>query len=217
MAQYDWWQNSSWDEDTEATFFTKLARARNKLFYLREQGKTLASSRPDVALRLLDQYFALGADSSQAEAHFSRARAHVALRNVDAAILSFEAALAQEDAVPNFRTWVYLELPVLIATEQRRALYDRAIQLLTKHEDRPHFPAELYKWHGSWALILQERGQTLEARNAAKQALEAAAMTHSGYRYHPNVGLVSDTSDEFGSRLRKIAGELRAGPKWWRR
>jgi hypothetical protein len=34
---------------------------------------------------LLDQYFALGGDLGQAEAHFYRAHANVALRNLDAA------------------------------------------------------------------------------------------------------------------------------------
>jgi|SRR5579871_4301094 len=34
---------------------------------------------------LLDQYFALGGDLGQAEAHFYRAYAYVALRNLDAA------------------------------------------------------------------------------------------------------------------------------------
>jgi tetratricopeptide (TPR) repeat protein len=205
VARDDWWQNSSWNEDIEATFFRKLARARNKLFYLREQGAKLAADHPEVTLRLLDRYFALGADSSEAQAHFARGRAHGALRNVDAAIAAFEAALAREAAHQLFRTWVYLELPVLIATERRRALYDRALELLTKSTDRPHFPAELYKWHGARALILYDCGETPAARDAARQALQAAHMTHSGYRHHPNVGLVGDTSDAFGTRLREIA------------
>lgn len=104
MGRDDWWRNTSWNEDIEAAFFNKFARARNKSFYLRNQARFLASSHPEVALRLLDHYFALGADSSEAEAHFYRARAHVALRSMDAAVIAFEAALAREDAVPNFRT-----------------------------------------------------------------------------------------------------------------
>ena len=62
-----------------------------------------------------------------------------------------------------------------------------------------------------------EQGQTLEAQNAAKQALEAAKQTHSGFQYHPNVGLVGDTTDEFGNRLRQIAGKPRSGLQWWRK
>jgi hypothetical protein len=114
MGRDSWWQNTSWDGEIEAAFFTKLARARNKVWYLRNQARFLASSCPEVALRLLDQYFALGADSSEAEAHFYRARAHLALRNLDAALRSFEATLAPEEAFPQHRTWAFHELPVLI-------------------------------------------------------------------------------------------------------
>src|SRR6267154_1178466 len=145
MGRDDWWRNTSWNEGIEAAFFNKFARARNKAFYLRNQARFLASNHPEVALRLLDQYFALGADSSEAEAHFYRARAQIALRNIDAAVIAFEAA------------------------------------------------------------------------NAAKQALEAAKMTHSGFQHHPNCGLVADSADEFGNRLREIAGKPRSGLQWWRK
>lgn len=217
MGRLDWCQNTSWNADIEAAFLGKLARAKNKAWYLRIQAAALVSSHPEVALRLLDQYSALGADSSQAEAHFNRGRAHAALRNVDAAIAAFEAAVACEAANPLFRTWVYVELPVLIATERRQALYDRALELLARNKGRPLFPAELYKWHGARALILHDRGEASAARDAARQALDAASSTRSGFRHHPNVGLVADTSDAFGTRLRQIAGEPSASPPWWRR
>ena len=215
MGQHDWWQNTSWNEDIEAAFFKKFARARNKSLYLRGQARFLASSHPEVALRLLDQYFALGADLCEAEAHFYRARAHVALRNVDAAVIAFEATLAREDAVPNFRTWAIHELPVLIATERVSARYDRAIQVLMQHKHWLTFPVQHYQWHGALALIFHEQGQTLEAANEAKQALEAAKMTDSGFQYHSNLGLVGDTADEFGNRLGEIAGKPRSGLQWW--
>jgi tetratricopeptide (TPR) repeat protein len=217
MGRDSWWQNTSWNENIDAAFCSKLARARNKPFYLRNQARSLASSHPEVALRLLDRYFALGADSSEAEAHFYRARSYLALRNVDAAVSAFEAALAREEAVPNFRTWAVHELPVLIATERIGPLYERAIQTLTQNKDRLTFPIQRYQWHGALALILHEQGRTSEAENEANRALEAAKLTHSGYQYHPNVGLVGDTADEFGNRLRQIAGRQSSGRRWWRK
>jgi tetratricopeptide (TPR) repeat protein len=217
MGRDTWWQNTSWNEDIEAAFCSKLARARNKSFYLRNQARSLAASHPKVALRLLDRYFALGADSSEAEAHFYRARSYLALRNVDAAVSAFEATLAREGAVPNFRTWAFHELPVLIATERIRPLYDRAIQILMKHKDRLNFPIQRYQWHGALALILYEQGRTPEAEKESKEALGAAKLTHTGYQYHPNVGLVADTADEFGNRLRQIANRPSFGRRLWRR
>ena len=217
MSRLAWCQNTSWNADLEAAFFDKLARAKNKSLYLRIQARFLASSHPESALRLLDQYFALGADSSEAEAHFYRARAHIALRNVDAAICSFEATLARENAFPNFRTWAFHELPVLVATERIRARYDRAIQVLIKHKDCLTFPVQHYQWHGALALILHEQGKTLEARNAAEEALAAAKASHSGFQHHPNLGLVGDTADEFGNRLKQIASKSRSRLQWWRK
>jgi tetratricopeptide (TPR) repeat protein len=140
MGRDNWWRNTSWNEEIEVTFFSKLARARNKTWYLRNQARALASSCPEVALRLLDQYFASGGDLDEAQAHFYRARAYLALRNVDAAVVAFEAVLAREDAVPNFRTWAFHELPVLIATERMSARYDRAIQVLMKQQGLADFP-----------------------------------------------------------------------------
>jgi len=207
MGRLDWCQNESWNADIEASFFAKLARTKNKTWYLLIQAGELVSSHPETALRLLDHYFALGADSSQVLAHFARGRAHAALRTVDAAIAVFESAVACEDANPLFLTWVYIELPVLIATERKRALYDRAFELLTKNRDRPHFPAEFYKWHGARALILHDRGETVQALDEARQALKAARMTHSGFQRHPEVGLVTNTRDTFGTRIKEIAGE----------
>lgn len=83
MGRLDWCQNKSWDADIEAAFFDKLGRAKNKSWYLGIQTSALVSSHPEVALRLLDRYFALGADADEAEEHFNRGRAHVAHRDVD--------------------------------------------------------------------------------------------------------------------------------------
>jgi tetratricopeptide (TPR) repeat protein len=216
MGRGNWWRNVSWNGEIEAAFFNKLARARNKTWYLRNQAANIASNCPEVALRLLDQYFASGGDPQEAEAHFYRARAHIALRNMDAAVLAFEATLAREDAVPNFLTWAFHELPVLIATERMSTRYDRAVEVLMQHRGRLTFPVQLYQWHGALALILPEQCRTSEARNEARKALEAAERTDSGFRYHPTLGLVSDTADEFGKRLRDIASERRSVLRWWR-
>jgi hypothetical protein len=55
------------------------------------------------------------------------------------------------------------------------------------------------------ALILHDRGEGAEARNFAQRALRAAMETQSPFRNHRNLGLVSDTSDEFGIRIKRIA------------
>ena len=217
MGRLDWCQNTAWNADVEAAFFAKFARARNKAWYLRIQASWLVPSHPEVALQLLDRYFALGADSSEAEAHFNRGRAYAALGDVDAALAAFEAALAREEAHPLFRTWAFVELPALIAVERQSAQYDRAVEVLMRHKDQLTFPVQYYKWHGALALIADAQGRTSEAQGAARQALDAARTTCSGFRYHPDVGLVADTSDAFGTRLKEIAGEAPGKLRWYRR
>src|SRR5262245_50844737 len=211
-----WWQNTSWNERIAAAFISKLARARNKAWYLRNQGRFLASSCPGVALRLLEQFFALGGDYREAEAHFYRARL-CGSRRRRRAVAAYEAVLVREEAYPNFRTWAFHELRVLIATERMSARYDRAIEVLMKHKEWVTFPVQSYQWHGALALILHERGQPLAAADEAKQALETRKMTHSGFDRNPHLGLVGDTADNFGNRLRQMADEPRSGWRWWRR
>ncbi len=58
-ASTDWYRNTAWDDAIEASFFAKLARARQKAQYVRIQANTLAPTKPDVALRLLDHLFQL--------------------------------------------------------------------------------------------------------------------------------------------------------------
>jgi hypothetical protein len=202
------------ERGNRGSFLSKAGASQELIVLFEEPGRISCVESSRGSLRLLDQYFALGGDSTEAEAHLYRARAHIALRNVDA-IDSFEATLARENAHPNYRTQAFLELPILIAIECRSALYDRAIDILTERKSGLILLIERYKWLGALALILHEKGQTLEAQSAARLALEAATATDSGFRYHPNFGLVDDTTDEFGTRLTKIADQPRARFQWW--
>ena len=208
MGRDDWFRNTSWDGDIEAAFFKKLSRARDKAQYLRTQASYLASTHPNVALRLLDQYFALGEPFHQTPAHVTRAYAYAALGDIDAAILSYDCALAREKAYPNSLTSAYLDLPSLIVATQRREHYDKAMRVLIEHKTRLAFPFERYTWHGLLAILLQDRGQVLDAKQAAITALDAANATHSGFHNHPRIGLVADTTDTFGRAVMKIAGRL---------
>jgi tetratricopeptide (TPR) repeat protein len=205
VGRRDWFRNSSWDPQIEAAFRERLRRAKNKSQYLRIQASTLAKSFPDVALRLLDDYFSLGEHFDQAQAHVDRATAYLSLNNVDAAIASFEAALAREATFPNVRTRTYLDLPHLIAVRRLSRQYARAIEILETHRSDVFFHVDRYLWNGTRALILFEQGRKSEARAAAELALAAAAETKSGFRYHTDVGVVRTTKDEFGERVKAIA------------
>jgi len=100
MARDDWFRHTEWNAEIEAAFFDKLRRARDKPQCLRIQASTIATRRPDVALRLLDQYFELGDHFDHAQAHVARASAYLALGDTDQAIAAYEAALAREHEYP---------------------------------------------------------------------------------------------------------------------
>jgi tetratricopeptide (TPR) repeat protein len=203
----DWFRNTEWSDAIEQRFRQKLRRARSKEQYLRIQASTLARTHPEAALELLDQHFALPDDFDHAQAHVDRATAFLALGRVEAAIDSYEAALARECEFPNLQTQACLELPYVIATYGIMERYPRALELLEKHKDRLTFPVDHFRWHAAQALIAAARHDMSAAKAHAKQALEAATRSHSGFRYHPTVGLVTEQYDDLIGKLRIYTAE----------
>ncbi len=204
----DWFRNTTWNEAVERSFNEKLHRAKRKEQYLRIQACTLARSHPEVALQLLDRYFALKDDFDHAQAYVDRATALLALGRVNEAIESYNAALAREAEFPNLQTPAYLDLPYLIATRGIREKYDDGIQALEKYKARLSpvaFPADRFRWHAAYALIAAERNDAASAKLHAQSALEAAALDHSGFRYHPTLGLVTKQYDEVVQKLKKYS------------
>lgn len=193
----DWFRNTEWNESIERAFDEKIARARkwNQSQYLRIQACTLASTHPAVALRLLDRYFAMPDQCDRAQAHVDRATALLALDCVSDAIMSYEAALAHEAAHRNSLTQAYLQLPYLVATRRICERYDRALEILHTHVDQLTFPVEHFLWHSANALIVGNRGDTDLACIHAEQALQAAALKHSGFSRHKSIGLVTSEYD----------------------
>lgn len=211
MGRDDWFRNQHWNEAIENAFFAKLARARDKSQYLRIQAYMLREHFPKVALRLLDQYFSMQASVKsydtidRASAYQHQAEAHLALGNVEAAINSYEAALTREAEFPNSLTLTYVDFPYLIAIRGLRTLYSRALDILNQTRSRPTFPHEHFRWHCSRALILKELGRHSEARASAQAALAAAGQDRSGFRNHPNIGLVRDLESTLRRRLETLA------------
>lgn len=204
VGRHDWYRSTSWNSEIEETFFKKLGRARDKSQYLRIQASILAPHHPEIALRLLEQYFALGDDFDIAQAHVDRATAFLHLNQLNSAILAYEAALTREANYPKLQTRAYIELPFLIATERLSQFYSRALSLLDTHKHRLMFPRDHFQWNCAIALIRSEQGDLLAAHDAAQRALEAALQVHSGFRYHPEVGLVGEMDASLRQRLMEL-------------
>lgn len=199
----DWFRNTTWNGAIEREFSEKLRRARRTQSYLRIQASTLARSYPDVALQLLERYFDLGEDFDHAQAYVDRATALLTLGRISDAIASYEAALRREAEFPNLLTRAYLDLPFLIATRGIREKYEFATHLLQEHQARLMFFVDHFRWHAALALIASETRDRHSARRHAKDALDAAAREHSGFRYHPTVGLVTAQYDDLIRKLEK--------------
>jgi tetratricopeptide (TPR) repeat protein len=204
VARHDWYRNSNWNADIESDFCQRLRRARDKSQYLRIQAFHLADSHPQVALGLLDQYFALGDLVDKAQAHVDRARAFIALDDIDAAFSSYEEALTRERELPSWKTQAYLDYACLVINQRATSLYVRAMEVLDAHRERPMFPMDRYRANGARAILLQELGRIDEARSFADLAMTAAREVESGFRYHKHLGLVTSTGDEFGGRVASI-------------
>jgi tetratricopeptide (TPR) repeat protein len=197
----DWFRNETWSTSIEQAFDDKLRRARRKEQYLRIQASTLARSHPDVALGLLDRYFELPNDFDHAQAHVDKATAYLALGRVADALGAYEDALAREAAFPHLKTEAYIAFPYLVAVQGIRSHYSRALELLLLHRSRLMFPVDHFRWHSARALIAGATGESDTAKAHSHQALEAAAREHSGFRYHPSVGLVTD---QYGATIKRL-------------
>lgn len=207
MGTEDWYRNADWNTQIESAFFAKLRRARDKSQYLRIQACTLAEKHPHAALRLLDEYFELGDHFDMAQAYVDSATAFLALEKPSDAIASYEAALTREAEYPGLQTRAFIDLPYLIAERKIQAKFDRALELLDLYKERVKFPIDRFKWNAAGAIIQASNSNYREARSLANAALNAAAETESGFRFHPKIGLVrnKNVNSAMFRKLKKLA------------
>lgn len=200
----DWFRNRDWSPAISEAFEAKLGRVRRKEQYLRIQACTLAAAHPVVALELLDRYFRLPDQFDRAQGHVDQATALKALGRYEEAVDAYECALAREQEFPNLQTQAFLQLPVLVATRRMRARFERALAVLGLHRSRLLFPRDVFLWHASHALIDSAMGRADTAAEHARQALAAANIRDSGYRYHSDAGLVTSEDESTVDALRDI-------------
>lgn len=206
MARDDWFRNKKWDAATESHFNEKLRRARDKAQPLRIQAGYLENSDPKAALALLDRYFAVGNHFDMATAFLHQAEAHLALGEQEEAVRSLEKALQRERDFPNVRTQAWSRFALLVAERKLEHLYDKALLVLKENPvSSLSFPVDGFLWNAAFALIANATGQRKHAVETAAKALEFSGLTHSGFRFHPDVGLVGPRYDELKHQLRRLA------------
>lgn len=208
MGRDDWYRSTTWDDVTEAAFRAKLARSRtSRPQYLRIQASCLTEASPVAALQLIEEYFETGCEFDVPLALCTRAEAHLTLGQKAEAVAAYKQALEWEEIHPRHISTARIDLPKLVAADCISAEYGYALDILTsRFSPTDHqFPSTRYYWNGSCALIAYEQGRVVEAQEFAERAMRAAMETESPFRYHRTIGLVRDTTDDFGRRIRHIA------------
>ena len=122
------------------------------------------------------------------------------------AIQSLQKALRREREFSSLKTQTWSRFALLVATERIKQLYDDALRVLEEHKpDASSFPADGFLWNAANALIADGQGQRRLAQEYSTKALHCAELTRSGFRYHPDLGLVGIQHEKLKATLRDIA------------
>lgn len=213
MSRDDWFRRSSWTDADRADFHARLRRARkhNRPQYLRIQACHLArEDNHSAALELLDEYLKIGDDDIDlAQVHLQRAESLIATGDHQAATRAFRQALDAERRRLNVQTEAWLLFPWYIVEHERHDLYDEAAATLFEFSATRAltFPISQYRYFAVSALLCAHHGDVKAAKAFAQKAIAASNAKHSGFRYHPDVGLVNTTNTAVHQRVAELAAK----------
>jgi tetratricopeptide (TPR) repeat protein len=209
----DWFRKTTWNEVDQADFFDRLKRSRtvnNKAQYLRIQASHLEKVGSPEMLRsaltlleiILDEF---STEFELASVYDQKASCLAKLGEIDKALDSYRLAIDTERKHPRMGTRAYISFGRLVVENKLAKLYDEALATLEGPKLKGiDFAANVYEKSGIRAIIAAHKGETEMAKKFAVSALKAAATVHSGFRYHPTVGLVRNKETPFYKSIEAI-------------
>ena len=204
----DWYRRKTWTKEDQIAFFDRLKRSRtqyNKAQYLRIQASYLEDDYPVEALKLLDIAISDFPEPSEISQTFlQKAHCLIAISKTTEGIEAFRDVLMYEKKYPKYQTEGYLDFPLFIIAHKKKELYEEAKEILLSHEDRLLLPVDYYKYHTVLAIVEWDGKNIVNAKAHVEESRKAAAEKHSGFRYHPNVGLVKEQDEEIQKVFKEI-------------
>lgn len=210
----DWFRKTTWSEADQADFFARLRRSRtvrNKAQYLRIQAYNLEEiGSPELqraALTLLEKILnEFPVESQLAPTYSQKASCLGKLGDIDGALESYRSVFDTERKYPRFRTRSHIQFGRLVVENRLTDLFDEVLTVLDEFKlNGIEFPADVYEESGIRAIIAAHKRENEKARKLATEAVTAASLAHSGFRYHPTVGLVRNKETPFYKSIAAIA------------
>ena len=212
MGRLDWYRQTVWNDENRLAFHERLNRSRgsyHKAQYLRIQALYLKDAGyHDAAIQLLDELFEKYPDPSQlSSARSIRATCLLALGRISDVVGEYRLSLQAERDNPTVRSGSWLNFACLIAFHQLSELYDEALKVLEEFSATNVLivPAQRFQYASARAFIADAKGDSEAASQFAKTALNEAAAGHSGFRCHPQFGLVKGMDERLERQLQKLA------------
>ena len=206
-----WYRKTTWSSEDQDAFFTRLKRCRadSKPQYVRIQALYLSDAGLHKESLGLSNYFLAEYtnDFELSSLFLTRAQAFEAVGELDSAIQAFRSSLAAERARPNIRTSAWLDFGLFAIMHGLEDLYPEVESVLEEFSEDSSlvFPKMRFDYLAVQAHLYEKSGELVEAAECAREALESAKVTHSGFSRHSDVGLVRDVPPKLLQQLNRLA------------
>ena len=211
MNKDDWFRLRTWSEEDKKNFFNRLNRSSSsfhKAQYLRIQADYLSKEYPESAIELCDIVLNDYPEESELSmTHYTKAKCYLKLKNDKEAIKSFRASIQAMRQYPNSKNYSYLDFGYWVITNKKIELYDEIMDLTFEYQGDMTFPNDYYLLYGIRSIINYHKNNLEQSKLESQKAIENANKIHSGFRYHPNIGLVEEEKKQqiFYKKLLKIS------------